>query len=99
MLHDDDLGSEGLAGSGRVLLGIGGASSSGDVLDGESLDVESNVVAGIGGLELGVMLLDGLDLGLDSSGGELSEHSWLEDAGLDSSDWDGSDTGDLVDVL
>jgi len=45
------------------------------------------------------MHLDGFDLSGDSVGCEGGDTSWLEDTGLDTSDWDSSNTANLVDVL
>ena len=45
------------------------------------------------------MHFNGLDFSLDVSWSEGNLHTWLEDTGFDSSDWDGSDTTDLVNVL
>ena len=99
VVHDDDLGEEVLDLSWGVVLGVSGDVSSLDVLDVQTLDVESDVVSGDGLGEGLVMHLNGLDFGLHIGGGEVDGHSWLEDTGLHSSDWDGSDTSDLVDVL
>jgi hypothetical protein len=99
MLHDDDLSSESLTSFSRVLFGIRGDRSSGDILNGESFDVETNVVSWISSLELGMMLLNRFDFSLDSRWSKLAHHSWLDDSGLNSSDWNSSDSGDLIDIL
>ena len=99
VVHDDDLGEEGLDFSGGVTLGVTADVASLDVLDGETLDVESDVVSG-DGLGDGLMMhLDGLDFSLNVGGGEGDLHAGLENTGLDSADGDSSDTSDLVDVL
>lgn len=99
VVHDDDLGLEGFGFLGWVFLGVGGDVSSSDILDGQSLDVETDVVSWEGLQELFVVHFDGLNISNQSDWGELDAHAWLEDSGFDSSDWDCSDTSDLVDVL
>ena len=99
VLHDDDLSSEVITSLSWVLFGIRANRSSGDILNSKTLDVESDVVSWVGSLELSVVLLNGLDFSLDSRWSELGQDSWLEDTGLDSSDWNSSDTRNLVDVL
>lgn len=99
VVHDDDLGLEGFGFLGWVFLGVGGDVSSSDILDGQSLDVETDVVSWEGLQELFVVHFDGLNISNQSDWGELDAHTWLEDSGFDSSDWDCSDTSDLVDVL
>lgn len=42
---------------------------------------------------------DGLDFGADGSGGEVDDHAGTDDTGFDTTDGDGSDTTNLVDVL
>jgi hypothetical protein len=99
VVHDDDLGDEGLDFFGGIVLGVTADVSSLDVLDGETLDVESDVVSGDGLGDGGVVHFDRLDVRLDVSGGEGYVHSGLKDTGLDSADGDRSNTSDLVDVL
>jgi len=45
------------------------------------------------------MHLDGLNISGGSEGTEGTGHSWLNDTSFDSTDWDSSDTRDLVDIL
>jgi len=99
VVHDDDLGEEGLDFSGGVIILVTADIASLDVLDGETLDVESDVVSGDGLGDGFVMHLNGLDFSLNVGGGEGDLHGGLEDTGLDSADGDSSDTSDLVDVL
>ena len=99
VVHDDDLGIEGLGAEGRVLLGVRGDESTPEVLDGNVLDVESDVVSGDGLGEGLVVHLNGLDLSGDASGGELGDHAGLDDAGLDAADGHSADSADLVDIL
>lgn len=42
---------------------------------------------------------DGLDFGGDVGGGESDDHTRLDDTSLDTADGDGTDTGNLVDIL
>lgn len=99
MSHDNDLGLERNAFLGWIVFGIRGNTSSRDFLDRKTFDIETNVVSWVGGLELGVMLFDGFDVSLEVTWGESNVHSWLENSGLDSSNWDGTNSRDLVDVL
>ena len=70
-----------------------------DVRDWDVLDVETDVVTWKSLWELGVVHFNGLDISSDGGWGEDDVHAWLEDTGLDTADWDGTDTGDLVDIL
>jgi len=99
VFDDDDLGGEILANLGGVVLGVGTDVSSSEVLGVDSFDVESDVVSGSGLGKLFVVHFDGLDVSDDVGGDELDGHSDLEGSGFDSSDGDGSDSGNLVDVL
>jgi len=99
VVQNDNLSEEGLNFFGRIVLGVTSDVSSADILDRQTLDVESDVVAWDGLLEGLMMHFDGLDVGRQARRSEGNVHSWLEDTGLDTSDWDGTDTTDLVDVL
>jgi len=99
VVKDDNLSNEHLGVGGWVVLGVGGDVSSLDVLDGKSLNVETNIVTGPCGVDDFVMHLDGLDFSGVSDWGETADHTGLELSGLDTSDWDGTDTTNLVDVL
>lgn len=70
-----------------------------DVADWDVLDVETNVVSRNGLWKLGVVHFDGLDISGDAGWGEDDVHGWLHDTGLNTADWHGTDTGDLVDIL
>jgi len=99
VVEDDDLGLEALGLLGGVVLGVGGDVSTTDVLDGNVLDVESDVVTGAGLGEGLVVHLDGLDLSGHVRWGEGNNHTGLDLASLDTTDWDCSDTTDFVDIL
>jgi hypothetical protein len=99
MVHDDNLSLEVVGVLGWGVLGIGGNVTSLDVGNGETLNVESNVVSRDGLGDGLVMHLDGLAVGGGSDWAEGDGHVWLDDTSLNSSDWDCSDTGDLVDIL
>jgi len=45
------------------------------------------------------MHFDGFDLSGFVRWGEVDIHVWFDGSGFDSSDWDGSDTSDFVDIL
>jgi len=99
MVKDDDLSSELFGLLGWVFFAVGSNMSTTDVLDRDVLHVEANVVTWLSLFKSFVMHLDGFDLSGQSVGSEGGDTSWLEDTGLDTSDWDSSDTADLVDVL
>jgi len=69
------------------------------LLNGDVLDVETDVVTWDGLFELLVMHLNRLDLRGKVGWGELDSHTGLEDTSLDSSNWNCTDTRDLVDIL
>mmetsp|Transcript_6526 Transcript_6526/g.11950 ORF Transcript_6526/g.11950 Transcript_6526/m.11950 type:complete len:275 (-) Transcript_6526:673-1497(-) len=99
VVHDNDLGNEGSGLLGWVVLGVRGDESSLELLDGNVLDVESNVVTWNSLVEGLVVHLDGLDLSGQTTWGEDDNHTWLDDTGLNSTDWYSSNTSDLVDIL
>lgn len=99
MVQDDDLSEEVSGILSGVVLGVGGNESSSDILDGQVLHVETNIVTGFGFSELLVMHFNGLALGGDTEGSEGEDHTGSEDSSFDSTDWDSSNTTDLVDVL
>ena len=99
MFHDDNLSSESITSFGWIGFGIRADRSSRDIFNSESFDVESNVVSWIGSLELSMMLLNRFDFSLDSRWSELGDDSWFKDTSLNSTNWDSTNTGDLVDIL
>merc|ERR1719329_1825617 len=99
MVHDDNLGLEPLGIGSWDVLGVGGDETSLDIGDRETLNVETNIVSWNGLSDLLVMHLDRLALSGGSEWSEGDSHGWLDDTGLDSADWDSSDTRDLVDIL
>ena len=99
VVEDDDLGVEGVATLGGVVLGVTSNVATTDLLDGDVLDVEADVVTGETLGELLVVHLDGLDLSGDTSGGEGDDHTTLDGTGLDTADGHRANTTDLVDIL
>jgi hypothetical protein len=99
VVQDDDLGVEGVATLGGVVLGVTGNVTTTDLLDGDVLDVEADVVTGKTLGELLVVHLNGLDLSGDTSGGEGDDHTTLDGTGLDTADGHRANTTDLVDIL
>ena len=99
MVHDDNLGLEPLGIHGWLSLGSGSDVTSLDVSDGETFDVETNVVTGDGLGDLLVMHLDGFDFSGDTHWAEDDVHGWLDDTGLDSTNWYCSHSRDLVDII
>jgi len=99
MVHDDGLGNEHFGIASGVVLGVRADISSLEILNGEVSDIETNVITG-GGLGDGlVMHLNGLDFSGDGHGAEGGDHLGLDDTGLDSTDGNCTDTGNLVDIL
>ena len=45
------------------------------------------------------MHFNGFDFSLDVGRSEGDVHTWLDNTGLDSSDWDGTNTTDFVNIL
>lgn len=99
VVQDDNLGVEGVATLGGVVLGVTGNVTTTDLLDGDVLDVEADVVTGKTLGELLVVHLNGLDLSGDTSGGEGDDHTTLDGTGLDTADGHRANTTDLVDIL
>jgi len=99
VVEDNDLSSEVVGLTGRIVLGVTSDVSTADFLDGDVLDVEANVVTGDGLGERLVVHLNGLDFSGDVHGREGHDHSGLEDTSLNTTDGDGTNTTDLVDVL
>jgi len=99
VVEDDDLSLEGLGLLGWVVLGVRSDVSTTDVLDGNVLDVESDIVTWAGLWEGLVVHLDGFDLSGHVGWSESDDHTGLDLASLDTTDWDCSDTTDLVDIL
>jgi len=99
MIEDDDLGVESLGLEGGVVLFIRAHETSLDVLDGDVSDGETDIVSWTGLYELLVMHFHGLAFRSELAWGESHDHAWLEDTSLDTSDWNGTDTGDLEDIV
>jgi hypothetical protein len=99
MVHDDNLSLEGVSVLGWLSLGVGGDETSLNIGGGESLNVETNIVSRNSLSDLLVMHLDGFAIGGGSNRSEGDGHVRLDDTGLDSTDWNCSDTRDLVDIL
>merc|ERR1712110_1301988 len=99
VVKDNNLGEEGLSIGGWVVLGVRGDVSSLDVLDRDVSNVEADVVTWLSSLDLFVMHLDRLGFSSEGKWSEGDDHAWLELAGLNTSDWDGSNTTNLVDIL
>jgi hypothetical protein len=99
VVHDDDLSVERASFLGWVILGVRSDGSTTDVLDGDVLDVEANVVSWDGLWQRLVMHFNGLNFSADALWSEGDNHTRLQDTGLNTADWDCSNTTDLVDVL
>jgi len=99
MVHDDNLSLEVVSVLSWLSLGIGGDVTSLDIRAGKTLNVETNIVSRNSFGDLLVMHLDGFAIGGGTDWSEADGHVWLDDTGFDSTDWDCSDTRDLVDIL
>jgi len=99
MVHDNNLSLEVVSVLGWLSLGIGGDETSLDIGGGKTLNVETNIVPRNSFGDLLMMHLDGFALGGSSDWTEGNGHIWLDDTGLDSTDWNCSNTRDLVDIL
>jgi len=99
VVEDDDLRVEVLALLGWVVLGVRGDVATTDFLDGDVLDVEADVVAGESLGKRLVVHLHGLDLSGDVSGSKCHDHTRLDDASFNTTDWHCSNSSDLVDIL
>jgi hypothetical protein len=99
MVHDDNLSLEVVSVLSWLSLGIGGDVTSLDIRAGKTLNVETNIVSWNSFDDLLVMHLDGFAIGGGTDWSEGDGHVWLDDTSLNSTDWDCSDTRDLVDIL
>ena len=70
-----------------------------DIRDGKTLNVETNIVSRNSLSDLLVMHFDGFAIGGGSDWTESDGHIWLDDTSFNSTDWDCSNTRDLVDIL
>ena len=75
VVHDDDLGGEGLGLLGGVIFGVRSDVTTSDILDRDVLDVESNVVSGSSLLKRLVVHLNGLDFSGDVDWSEGDDHT------------------------
>jgi hypothetical protein len=99
VVHDDDLGEEGLDFSGGIVLGVTADISSLDVLDGETFNVESDVVSGN---SLGNWVIKHFKRSyfpLSIRWGESDVHSGLKDTSLNPTNRYSSNSSDLVHIL
>jgi len=99
VVHDDDLGLEGLSLGGRIVLGVSAHVSTVDILDGNVLHVETDVISGHGLGDGLVVHLHRLDLGGHTHGGEHHGHTGLQHTSLHTTDGDSTDTANLVHIL
>ncbi|MDK0642982.1 hypothetical protein P5E91_15490, partial [Clostridium perfringens] len=98
-VHDDDLSGESLGFLGGVVLGVGTDRTTTDVLDGDVLNVETNIVSRDGLRKRFVMHFNGLDFSGHVLRSKGDNHSWLDNSSFNTTDWDSSDTSDLVHIL
>ncbi len=99
MVQNNDLGSEILHPSGRLVLAVRGHITSLDILDRDVLDIEAYIVTG-SSLGKGFMMhLDRLDLSGEVDGGKGHNHAWLYDSCLHSANGNCPDASNFVDIL
>jgi hypothetical protein len=99
VVHDDDLSGESSTFSSWVVLRVRADHTSSDIFNGNVFDVESDVVTGGGFTQRFVMHFYGFNFSSNHSWGKSDGHTWFEDTGFDSSDWDCSNTTDFVNIL
>mmetsp|Transcript_278 Transcript_278/g.324 ORF Transcript_278/g.324 Transcript_278/m.324 type:complete len:350 (+) Transcript_278:415-1464(+) len=99
MVKNDDLSGEVSGTQWRVALGVTSDVSTTDILDGNILDIEANIVSRYSLGERFMMHLNRLDLSGDTTWSESHNHTRLQDTSLNTADWHGTDTRDLVDIL
>lgn len=97
--EDDDLGIEGSTLEGGFVICMGSDVTSFEFGDGDTFDIETNVITWDSLFEFLMMHLNRFDLRSQATGDEFDDLTWFKDTSLDSSDGDGTDTGDLVDIL
>jgi len=99
MVKDNNLGIKGRSLLAWVVLIIGADITSFDIFDRDISDGETDIVTWGSKWQLFVMHLDGLAFRGKRAWGEFDDHSWFQQTGLNSTDWDRTDTGDLEDVV
>lgn len=99
VVQDDDLSNEGTGLLGGIILGVRGDEATADILHRDVLDVETNVVTG-STLRHGLVVhFHRLDFSRHTSRGKVDNHTGLDHTSLNTTDGDGTNTTDLVDVL
>lgn len=99
MIEDDDLSEEIFSFLWWVVLLISTNVSSLDIFNWDVFNIETNIVSWNGFSQLFVMHFDGFDLSFNITWSKDDIHTWFKDTSFDSSDWDGSNTSDFVDIL
>jgi len=99
VIENDDLGDEGLGRLWWVVLLVAADVTTTNFLDGNTLDVEADIVTRLAFSELFVMHFDGPDLSSHTGRRKGDNHSGLDGASLDTTDWYSANTTNLVDVL
>ena len=99
MVENNDLGVEGVAPLGWVILGIASDVATADLLYRDVLDIEADVITRLTFGKLLVVHFDRLDFGGHPSRSKGDDHTSLDNTGLDTTDGNSSDTANLVDIL
>jgi len=92
VIHQDDLGVEGLSTFWRIVLGVTSNVTTTDFLNGDVLDVESNIVTRETLNELFVVHFNRLHFSGNTCWSECNDHTGLDDTSLDTPNWHSSDT-------
>ena len=99
VVKDNDLGSEVLNSSCRLVLGIRGNITSLDILNWDVLDVETNIVSRNSLGQRLVVHFNRLNLSGQLVRSESYNHAWLENTSLNTTDRDCSNTSNFVNIL
>mmetsp|Transcript_2520 Transcript_2520/g.9506 ORF Transcript_2520/g.9506 Transcript_2520/m.9506 type:complete len:484 (+) Transcript_2520:83-1534(+) len=99
VIEDDDLSSESCSSLCWVLGGVGYNISSLYLLHGNVSYVETNIVSRNSLWNRLVMHLNGFNLRDNLGWCEVNLHTWFDDTGLNTSNWNCSDTSNLVHIL
>lgn len=99
VIHNNDLSKESFNLSWGIILRVSCNISSLDILNWETFNVESDIVSWNSFRDRFVMHFNWFNVTLNIGWGESNIHSWLKDTSFNSTDWDSSNTSNLVDVL
>jgi len=99
MVQNDDLSEETGSIFCWIILGVRSDESSSDIFDWQIFNIESNIITGLSFFQNFVMHFNGFAFCGNTEWGEGENHTWFKDTGFNSSNWNSSNTTDLVNVL